>query len=140
MFAFRYLFAPAALISSHRVLFIGTDNYKAGTIGGQLTAKLLHGKGNVAIMGMPEQLNLNQRLQGYRDAFAANPQIVINFVDIKGDPRMAFDSTKELSNSKTRPNAFVCLVSFACAEVAEVVKRESESIRLMYYAAVWLAP
>src|SRR5205814_3877195 len=106
-------------VSSPRILFIGTDNYKAGMMGGQLTARLLQGKGNVVILSMPEQLNLNQRLQGYRDAFATHPQIITKVVDVKGDPRIAFDSTKELLDAKTKPGAFVCLVSFACAEVAE---------------------
>lgn len=60
------------------------------------------------ILGMPEQLNLNQRLQGYRDAFAATPQIVINFVDIRGDPRMAFDSTRELPRTSTPTRSRSC--------------------------------
>jgi ribose transport system substrate-binding protein len=122
-------------ISSRRILFIGTDNYQAGMMGGQQAAKLLEGKGNVAILSMPEQLNLNQRLQGYRDAFAAHPQIAVSkVVDIKGDPRIAFDSTKELLDAKTKPNAIVCLVSFACAEVAEVVKREKQEGKIVIVA------
>jgi ribose transport system substrate-binding protein len=111
--------------SSRRLAFVGTDNYKAGSMGGQLTAKLLQGRGRVVVLSMPEQLNLNQRLLGYKEAFAAHPGIAVTkVVDIKGDPRIAFDTTKELLNSKEKPDAIVCLVSFACPEVADVVSRE----------------
>jgi ribose transport system substrate-binding protein len=113
--------------SSKRILFIGTDNYKAGTMGGQLAAKLLQGKGNVAVFTMPGQLNLDQRLHGYQDVFATQPKIKITrVVDIKGDPRMAFDSAKEILGGKTKIDAFVCLEAIACPEIAEVVGRENQ--------------
>ena len=113
-------------VASKRLLFIGTDNYKAGTTGGQLTAKLLNGSGNVVILGMPEQLNLSQRLHGYRDAFAAYPHIkVLNVVNIKGEANAAFDATKEALAGKAKVDAFVCLEAIACPEVAEVVNRQN---------------
>jgi ribose transport system substrate-binding protein len=121
--------------ASQRLLFIGTDNYKAGTMGGQLTAKLLQGRGNVVIMGMPEQLNLSQRLRGYQDAFASHPQIkVLQVVNIKGDPVVAFDSTKELLASNTKVDAFVCLEAIACPEVAEVVNRNKLTGKIVIVA------
>ena len=45
-----------------------------------------------------------ERLRGYRDALEAHPQIKITrVVDIKGDPRIAFDTTtKFLGKKKTR--------------------------------------
>jgi len=110
---------------SKRLLFIGTDNYKAGTIGGQRLAKELNGKGNVVVFTMPEQMNLYQRLHGYQDALAAHPQIkIIQVVDIKGDPRIAFDSAGAiLQQGSGRVDAFVCLEALACPEVAEVLDR-----------------
>ncbi len=38
---------------SKRLLFIGTDNYKAGTMGAKVLTKELHGKGNVVVYTMP---------------------------------------------------------------------------------------
>jgi ribose transport system substrate-binding protein len=109
---------------SKRLYFIGTDNYKVGTMGGQLTAKLLNDKGNVVIFTMPEQGNLAQRLHGYQDVFADHPGIkVTQIVDIKGDPTVAFDTTKKLIDTKAKVDAFVCLEAIACAEVGEVVSR-----------------
>lgn len=111
--------------SSKRLFFIGTDNYKAGAVGGELTARLLNGKGNVVMFTMPEQANLNQRRRGYEDIFAVHPQIkVTKIVNIKGDPDIAFDSTKEILESKTKVDALVCLEAIACPEVAEVVNRQ----------------
>jgi len=43
--------APA----SKRLLFIGTNNYDAGKMGGQTLVKLLNGKGTVVVFSIPEQ-------------------------------------------------------------------------------------
>lgn len=114
--------APA----SKRLFFIGTDNYKAGLMGGGVVAKHLGGKGTVVVFGMPEQTNLNDRLRGYKEVFSSRPQIsVIKTVDIKGDQRLAFDATEEiLDKDKVKPDAFVCLEALACPEVAEVLNRK----------------
>ncbi|MDQ6677380.1 MAG: substrate-binding domain-containing protein [Acidobacteriota bacterium] len=110
---------------SKRLLFVGTDNYKAGTIGGERLAKELNGKGNVVVFTMPEQMNLYQRLHGYQDALAAHPQIkLVRVVDIKGDPRIAFDLAGTiLEQGSGKVDAFVCLEALACPEVAEVLDR-----------------
>jgi ribose transport system substrate-binding protein len=112
--------APA----SKRLLFIGTDNYHAGQIGGQRLAKELNGKGNVVIFTIPEQANLKDRLRGYRDALEASPQIkVTRVVDMKGDPRVAFDTATEIlgQDKKEHTDAFVCLEALAGKEVATVL-------------------
>jgi len=113
--------APA----SKRLLFLGTDNYKAGVIGGQVTAKHLQGKGSVIVYSMPEQANINDRLRGYRDVFAAHPGIkIVETINVKGDPRIAFDTTMEiLEKGVLKPDAYVCLQSTSCPEVAEVLSR-----------------
>jgi ribose transport system substrate-binding protein len=109
--------------TSKRLFFIGTNNYQAGEIGGQRLAKELHDKGNVVVFTMPEQANLQDRLRGYRDALEAHPQIKITqVVDIKGDPRVAFDtSTQMVGKEKDKVDAFVCLEAQAGKEVATVL-------------------
>jgi len=113
--------APA----SKRLLFIGTNNYQAGMMGARVTAAKLQGKGSVMVFTMPEQVNLNERLRGYREVFAGHPQIrIVEVFDVKGDPRISFDRTKEMIESKKPlPDAFVCLEATACEEVAEVLSR-----------------
>jgi ribose transport system substrate-binding protein len=110
--------------TSKRLFFIGTDNYQAGRIGGQRLANELNGKGNVAILGIPEMANMKERLRGYRDSLEAFPGIKISrIVDIKGDPHIAFDVTAEiLGKDKKEPtNAFVCLEALAGKEIATVL-------------------
>jgi ribose transport system substrate-binding protein len=113
--------APA----SKRLAFIGTDNYKAGVMGARLAARQLKFRGPVVVYTMPGQYNLAERLRGYQDVFETYPQIKIaEVLDVKGDPRVAFDKTTELIDKGVRVEAFLCLVSFACEEVAEVLERK----------------
>lgn len=114
--------APA----SQRLTFIGTDNYKAGQMGAQLAVKLLQGKGNVVVYTIPEQPNLKDRLHGYRDVFDQHPGIkIVDTIDIKGDPTVAFDRTKEMVEKKQieKIDGFICLEAIACPEVADVFDR-----------------
>ena len=108
---------------SKRVTFIGTNNYQAGLIGGKLLAKLLGGKGAAVVFTMPGQVNLDERLHGYKDA-AGDGVKFVQVVDIKGDPRIAFDTASQLVTKKdSKVDAFVCLEAAACKEVAEVISR-----------------
>lgn len=108
---------------SKRLFLIGTNNYRAGLAGGQRLAKELHGKGNVVVFTMPEQTNLKERLQGYEDALQSSPAIKIaRVVDIKGDPRIAFDTASEiLGKDRSKVDGFVCLEALAGKEVATVL-------------------
>lgn len=121
--------APA----SKRLAFIGTNNYQAGVMGGQLVVKHLQGKGSVVAYTIAEQENLRERLRGYQSVFAEHPQIRLReVIDMRGDPRVAFDRTKELiARGKDLPDAFVCLEAIACAEVAEVLDRNRISGKLV---------
>jgi len=111
--------APA----SKRLFFIGTNNYQAGFTGGQRLAQELKGRGNVVVFSMPEQINLQDRLRGYRDALDRTPGIKITrVVDIQGDPRIAFDTTTQIiGKEKDKVDAFVCLEAQSGKEVAGVL-------------------
>src|SRR5579871_5465166 len=63
--------------SSKRLFFVGTDNYNAGVLGGNLAAKLLNGKGNVVVFRLPNQMNQKDRLSGYQAAFSTHPDIKV---------------------------------------------------------------
>ena len=117
--------APA----SKRLLFVGTNNYQAGMMGGRLAAKLLNGRGNVVMYTMPGQPNLEERMHGYKDVFTENPGIhVARVIDIKGDPTIAFDSTVNvLKDDKAKVDGFICLEAIACKEVADVLDRNHVS-------------
>jgi len=112
--------------ASKRLMFIGTDNYKVGTMAGKVAAERLHGKGTVVVYTMPDQPNLKERMRGYADVFAAYPQIkVVETVDIKGDRRIAYDRTEEMAAKGAKVDAFVCLEAIACPEIVEALSRRN---------------
>lgn len=119
--------------SSKRLYFIGTNNYQVGLIGGQRLATELKGKGNVVVFTMPGQANLEERLRGYRDAMEKHPEIkIVQVVDIRGDPRIAFDTTTMLiGKPKDKVNAFVCLEAQAGKEVATVLNNQNMKDRVV---------
>ncbi len=113
---------------SKRLAFIGTNNYQAGLIGGKVLVKALGGKGSVVVFTMPNQANLQERLHGYRDAIGEGGIKITQIIDMKGDPRVAFDNATDLLNkSAAKIDAFVCLEASACQEVAEVANRNKIS-------------
>jgi ribose transport system substrate-binding protein len=111
---------------SKRLTFIGTDNYKTGVMAGKVAGRALKFRGAVTVFTMPEQNNLKERLHGYEDAFATYPQIKITeIVDAKGDPRVVSDKLTQMIDQNVRFEAILCLVSFACPEVADVLSRRN---------------
>ena len=88
--------------ASHRLYFIGTNNLEAGRLGGRRVVQKLNGKGNVVFFTIAGQPNTEERLKGFKDAFASSPGInIVEVVDIKGDPRVAFDRTQQCHISST---------------------------------------
>src|ERR1039458_2018224 len=111
---------------SKRLTFIGTNNYVAGQMSGELLAKELNGKGSVVLFSIPGQENLDERMEGCKRVLARSPGIkILQVIDIAGAPTKAFDATKSLiAKGKTAPDAFVCLEALSCAEVADVLDRD----------------
>lgn len=108
--------------SSKRLTFIGTDNYEAGRMGGEIVSRSLQGNGSVAIFTMPEQTNLNERYRGYMEILTSYPHItVLPIVDIKGDAQIAFDQTQKLLGGKNKVDAFVCLDALGGKGVAKAL-------------------
>jgi ribose transport system substrate-binding protein len=108
--------APA----SKRLFFIGTNNQQAGRIGGQRLAQELNEKGNVVVFTISEQINLADRLRGYREALVRYPQIhIVRTVDIGGNPDVASNTVAEiLAQHPNEVDAFVCLEAQAGRNVA----------------------
>jgi ribose transport system substrate-binding protein len=111
---------------SRRLYFIGTNNLEAGRLGGKRVLQKLGGKGNVVFFTLGGQPNTDERLKGFKDAFAARPDIkIVDVFDIKGDARNAFDKAQEylaLTGPK-KIDAFVCLEASSGKTVSEAIKR-----------------
>jgi len=86
---------------SRRVLFIGTDNFRAGQESGKIIAKVLGGTGNIILITLPNQLNTKERQRGLEEELKKYPGIkIVETIDDKGDPATADDSVKELLQKK----------------------------------------
>ena len=66
--------ADADAPSSHRYCYVGTGNFNAGYQGGQQLAKLLDGRGEVALIYIPGSDNLEKRIDGYKKALEQVPR------------------------------------------------------------------
>jgi ribose transport system substrate-binding protein len=67
---------------SQRIAYVGTDNVAAGRTAGEALAKAIGGKGKVALLtGSLTALNANQRIDGFKEALQAHPQISIVAVE-----------------------------------------------------------
>src|SRR5579863_578273 len=75
---------------SHRIMFVGTDNFRAGQESGKRMADILKGQGQVVIISIPGQSNLDERVRGVTETLKKYPGIKISqTIDDKGDPRNA---------------------------------------------------
>jgi ribose transport system substrate-binding protein len=109
---------------SHRILFIGTDNYQAGLISGKRIGELMHGQGRLVVITIPGQLNLDERVRGVEDALKKYPQIKISrTLDDKGDPRSANDQISALVDAKEVIDGIVCLEASGGPGTAEALHR-----------------
>jgi ribose transport system substrate-binding protein len=119
---------------SKRLYFIGTDNLKAGQLGGHRVVAQLNGKGNVVFISNPGQPNLDERLKGYKDVFSTYPGIkVVDVFDMKGDSGTAMDKATEYiaRTGADRVDAIVCLESSSGKDVGESLKRHNVKDRLL---------
>ncbi len=115
---------------SGRLLYVGTDNYKAGKEAGKVMAKVLAGKGKVAIgTGSLTALNSIQRIQGFREALKGTK---VQIVAVYNDGE---DKTKALANAQAALQKHPDLSGFygvyafngpACAQAVKMAKRASK--------------
>src|SRR5215469_14852143 len=95
--------------NSKRLMFVGTDNFRAGMESGKRMGEILKGQGQVVVITMPGQLNLDERARGMNDALKKYPGIkVAQTIDDNGDPRVANDSISALLKGKSKVDGIIC--------------------------------
>jgi ribose transport system substrate-binding protein len=110
--------------SSNRVLFVGTDNFRAGQESGKRMGELLVGKGNVVVITIPGQFNLDERLRGVNEALKKFPGIKIaKTIDDKGDSRNAYDAINILFQGKDKPDGIIGLEASGGEGAADALHR-----------------
>ena len=103
----------ADLPGSKRIAFVGTGNFQAGYEGGKKLSGLLGGKGKVALMTKPGQSNLEERIAGYKKAFAENSGIsLVQIADTQSDPGVAAQAAASLLQK------YPDLAGIGCVEAA----------------------
>ena len=109
---------------SHRVMFVGTDNFRAGQESGKRMADILKGQGQVVIVTVPGQPNLDERVRGVTEALKKYPGMkVTQTIDDKGDPRAANDGISALIAKKEKIDGVICLEASGGSGVAEALHR-----------------
>jgi ribose transport system substrate-binding protein len=119
--------ADADAPSSKRYSFIGTGNYNAGYRGGEQLAKLLGGRGEVALMYIPGWDNLIQRIQGYKDALAKYPDIkIVKIGNDKGSQTEAEKECRAILQAFPNLAGFGCVAAIGGQGAAVAVKQASK--------------
>src|ERR1700747_524602 len=89
--------------NSKRVMFVGTDNYRAGIESAQRMGDILKGQGQVVVITVPGQFNMDERGRGVNDELKQYTAIKIaQTIDDKGAPRIATDMVSALLKGKAK--------------------------------------
>jgi ribose transport system substrate-binding protein len=109
---------------SKRILYIGTDNRQAGMESGRQIATLMNGKGQLVVVTVPGQLNLEERLRGAQEVLAKYPGIKIaTTLNDQGDPRTANDLISDLFKKNETVNGILCLEASGGPGAGETLHR-----------------
>ena len=110
--------------ASNRVLFVGTDNFRAGQESGRRMAEILAGQGKLAVITIPGQFNLDERVRGVNEALKKYPGMkVIKTIDDKGDSRNAYDAISALLQTKEKPDGIIGLEASGGSGAADALHR-----------------
>lgn len=110
--------------NSRRILFIGTDNYRAGQKSGELIGQVLHQHGRLVLLTIPGQFNLDERLRGVQDALKRYP--LISFYKVyndQGDPQTAMHEVSEILQHREDINGILCLEASGGPGAADALAR-----------------
>jgi ribose transport system substrate-binding protein len=109
---------------SNRILFVGTDNFRAGQESGKRMADILVGQGKVVIITIPGQYNLDERVRGVNEVLKKYPGIkILKTIDDKGDSRNAYDAISALLQSKEKPDGIIGLEASGGSGAADALHR-----------------
>jgi len=110
--------------NSKRVMFVGTDNFRAGGESAKRMADILKGQGQVVVITIPGQLNVDDRLRGVNETLKKYPGIkIVQAIDDKGDPRVANDNIAALLKAKAKIDGIISLEASGGSGAAEALHR-----------------
>jgi ribose transport system substrate-binding protein len=113
---------------SRRIMFIGTDNYRAGLQSGQRLAEAMHEHGRAAVLTIPGQFNLDERLRGVQDALKKYPHISPAYVyDDQGSSDTAQQEITQLLAKDQDIQAILCLEASGGPGAAQALEHAAMS-------------
>jgi len=87
-------------------------------------AEMIRGEGQVVLITIPGQFNLEERLRGVNEVLKKYPDIkIFKTVDDKGDPRIANDQIASLLEAKQKIDGILCLEASGGPGAAEALHR-----------------
>mgnify|MGYP001201199509 CR=1 FL=1 len=91
--------------------FIGTDNYTAGEMLGEIVVKKLNGKGRIIGTMSNKNKNMQERMEGFMRAISGSPDIKVLSFEVTDQPNVEdrWNSIKKTMQSYPDFNCFVCL-------------------------------
>jgi len=96
--------------ASQRLLFIGTNNFRAGLESGEQIGELMHGHGSLILITIPGQFNLDERARGVQEALKKYPSIhITNIVNDSGVSQLAADNLSTILQNKAPMDGILCL-------------------------------
>jgi ribose transport system substrate-binding protein len=106
-------------------MFIGTDNFRAGQESGKRIADVLKGQGNIVLITIPGQLNLEERIRGVNETLKKYPGIkIVQTINDSGDSNTAYDLVSSLlSAKKQKVDGILCLEASGGAGAASALHR-----------------
>jgi len=107
---------------SKRITFVGINQYEVGVVGGEYLAKLLNGKGKVAILSITAPM-FQERAQGYIDTFKKYPGIeIVAEGDTRADLPTGISVAKSILQAHPDLDAFVCTDSVGAMSAVTAIK------------------
>ena len=120
---------------SKRVMFIGTDNYQAGVEGATIAARLMEEEGDVMVLTVPGQYNLDERVRGYRDVFSKYPKIkIVKVLNDEDSVQKADELTSKIMDEGPKIDAILCTDSGGGEGAATALYRRVLSSRITIVA------
>jgi ribose transport system substrate-binding protein len=120
---------------SKRVLYVGTDNFKAGKESLKQMAALITGPGNVVVISIPGQRNVDDRVAGAADALKNFPAIKLTkILDDKGEAKSALDQVSDLIKNKEKIDGIICLEAAGGSGAAAAVHQANLDGKLQIVA------
>lgn len=125
---------------SQRILYIGTNNVAAGKTAGETLAKILGGKGKVAILhGALTAVNAQERVTGFKEALKAYPDIeIVAEEPTEDDPAKALSVAESLLQAHPDLAAFYGVTGVGVPGAAGAVKQANkcDSVKVVGFDVV----